>query len=162
MAQQLSKQPTSGAPGFWMGEDFDRFFNRFTRGWPFRWPEMAAGAATPRELRAFEHMPQVEVTENDKHYTVTVELPGLDDKDVKVDLKDDVLTISGEKKVESTDEKTHYSERSYGSFTRSFTMPADADSSAVSAKFAKGVLTVEIGKTVNPPQQGKRIEIKQG
>jgi HSP20 family protein len=145
-----------------MGEDMDRYFNRFMRGWPFRWPEMTGSPTAPRELRAFEHMPEVEVKENDEHYTVTVELPGLDEKDIKVDLKDEVLTISGEKKVENTDEKTHYSERSYGSFTRSFTMPADADGNAVAAKFAKGVLTVEIGKSANPPREGKRIEIKQG
>ncbi len=163
MAQPPSKPGTFSVPSLFpsMSEDFDRYFNRMMRGWPFRWPEMSELSA-PRALRAFEHLPQVEVKENDKHYSVTVELPGLDEKDVKVEVKDDMLTISGEKKVEKTDEKTHYSERSYGSFTRAFTLPNDADRNAVSAKFAKGVLAIEIAKSANAPQQGKRIEIKPG
>ena len=65
-------------------------------------------------------MPNVEVNENGKSYTVSVELPELDEKDVKVVVENDVLTVTGEKKVERTDERTHYSERSYGSFARSF------------------------------------------
>jgi len=158
MSQQLPSAPKAAVPtGF---ADFDRFFNRMMRGWPsFNWPELAS-SAEPRALRAFEHVPNVEVKENGKSYTVSVELPGLDEKDVKASVEDDVLTISGEKKLERTDEKTHYSERSYGSFTRSFTLPDDADPNAVSAKFAKGVLTIEIRKTAGKPAQGKQIEIK--
>jgi HSP20 family protein len=141
------------------GGDIDRFFNRMMRNWSFGWPEFAT-RSEPRALRAFEHVPNVEVKENGRSYTVSVELPGLDEKDVKVVVEGDVLTITGEKKVEHTDEKTHYSERSYGSFTRSFTLPADADRNAVSARFAKGVLTLEIAKAANAPAQGKQIEIK--
>ncbi|MFZ5780590.1 MAG: Hsp20/alpha crystallin family protein [Pseudomonadota bacterium] len=141
------------------GGDFDQFFNRAMRGWPFSWPE-AAASAEPRALRAFDHAPKVEVKENGKAYTVAVELPGLDEKDVKVLVEGDVLTISGEKKVERTDEKTHYSERSYGSFTRAFTLPSDADRNAITARFAKGVLTLEIAKTAQPSPQVKQVEIK--
>ena len=139
--------------------DFDQFFNRMMRSWPFSWPD-AAPSQEPRSLRVFDHVPKVEVKENGKAYTVTVELPGLDEKDVKVLIEDDVLTISGEKKVEQSDEKTHYSERSYGSFTRAFSLPADADRNAISAKFAKGVLTLDIGKTANTPAQVKQVDIK--
>ena len=137
--------------------DFDRFFGNWVRNWPFTWPETAA--AQPRALRAFEHMPSVEVKENSKTYAVYVELPGLDQKDVKVTVEDDLLSITGEKKVEHTDDKTHFSERSYGSFARSFSLPADADRNAITATFAKGVLTLEIGKTAEVPAQGKRIEV---
>lgn len=159
MTSQVPK-PTQ-APAFpWLGTDFDQYFNRLMRGsWPFRWPETLSPEA-PRALRTFEHMPQVEVKENDKHYTVTMELPGLDEKDVKATVEGDMLTISGEKKLERSDEKTHYSERSYGSFTRSFTLPNDADRGHVTAQFAKGVLAVEIPKTAATAQQGKQIEIK--
>jgi len=158
MPNQVAKPGTS--PSFpWMGGDIDQVFNRVMQGWPFRWAD-APAADTPRALRAFEHMPRVEVKENGKHYTITLELPGLDEKDVKAVVEDDVLTISGEKKMERTDEKTHYSERSFGSFARSFTLPYDADRNGVSAKFSKGVLTVEIAKAANAPQQGKQIEIK--
>ena len=137
--------------------DVDRFFDRMTKGWPFGWFEAQRGE--PRALRAFEHVPNVEVKENGKLYSVTVELPGLDEKDVKVSVDGDMLTISGEKKVERTDEKTHYSERSYGSFTRSFTLPAEADGNAVAARFTKGVLTVEIPKSAKPRTQGKDVPI---
>jgi HSP20 family protein len=71
-----------------------------------------------------------------------------------------MLTISGEKKVERSDEKTHFSERSYGSFTRAFTLPDDADRDAISARFAKGVLTLQIAKTASAPARGKQIEVK--
>ncbi len=158
MADPLSKLP-QGAALTPFGGDFDRFFNRMVRNWPFGWAEPAA-SSEPRALRAFEHMPNVEVKENGRSYTVAVELPGLDEKDVKVVVEDDVLTITGEKKLERSDEKTHYSERSYGSFTRAFTLPADADRNAITARFSKGVLTLEIAKTVNAPTQGKQIEIK--
>jgi HSP20 family protein len=141
------------------GGDFDQVFNRMTRGWPFNWGDVLP-SREPQALRAFEHVPKVEVKENGKSYNVSVELPGLDEKDVKVQVDDDVLTISGEKKVERSDDKTHYSERSYGSFTRAFTLPADADRNGISAKFAKGVLTLEIAKTANPPAQVKEVAIK--
>jgi HSP20 family protein len=139
--------------------DIDEFFDRAMRRWPFNWPDVPA-SSRPRELRAFDHVPKVEVKENDKSYSVTVELPGLDEKDVKVTVEDDVLSIAGEKKLEKADEKTHYSERSYGSFTRAFTLPADADSNKLAARFAKGVLTIAIPKTTAPPPSVKQVEIK--
>ena len=148
--------PRSALP---FGGDFDQVFNRMMRGWPFGWPDMAPSSA-PKALQVFDHVPKVEVKENVKAYSVTVELPGLDEKDVKVQIEDDVLTISGEKKVEQTDDKTHYTERSYGSFTRAFTLPADADRDGITAKFAKGVLELEIAKTANPPAQVKQVAIK--
>lgn len=156
MTEPKSLTPRSQSPFF---GDFDDFFDRAMRRWPFNWPELPA-SGQPRALRAFEHVPKVEVKENGKAYSVTVELPGLDEKDVKVTVEDDVLSISGEKKVEKTDEKTHYSERSYGSFTRAFTLPSDADRGKVSAKFAKGVLTLDIPKAANPPAAVKQVEIK--
>jgi HSP20 family protein len=162
MANVTARTPaTAPSRAFGAFGDLDRFFNQMTQGWPLGWRQETA-SGEPRALRAFEHMPSVEVKENGKHYTLTVELPGLDEKDVKVTVEDDVLIIAGEKKTERTDEKTHYSERSYGSFTRSFSLPADADRNAVTASFAKGVLSLEIAKAVNPAPRGKQIEITQG
>jgi len=154
-----AKSLTTSRSALPFGGDFDQVFNRMMRGWPFGWPEMTPSSA-PRSLRAFDHVPKVEVKENGKAYTVTIELPGLDEEDVKVQVEGDVLTISGEKKVEQTDDKMHYTERSYGSFTRAFTLPADADRDGISAKFAKGVLELEIAKTANPPAQVKQVAIK--
>lgn len=141
------------------GGAFDQLFNRMMRTWPFNWPEFAP-SDEPRSLRSFDHVPRVEVKENGKVYTVSIELPGLDEKDIKVQIEDDVLTVSGEKKVERTDDKTHYSERSYGSFTRAFTLPADADADTIVARFTKGVLTLEIGKTATPPAKVKQVDVK--
>ena len=154
--QPVPSSQKSALPAFY--PDFDRLFGRMMRGWPFAWPE--ANGGEPRALRAFEHVPNVEVKENGKSYSITVELPGLDEKDVKVTVDGDMLTIAGEKKIEKTDDKTHFSERSYGSFTRSFTLPPDADRNAVAARFAKGVLTLEIPKSTSAPAQGKQIEVK--
>jgi HSP20 family protein len=138
--------------------DFDRYFGRMMRSWPFTWPDLPS--AEPRALRPFEHVPNVEVRENDRSYSVTVELPGLDEKDIKVTVENETLTIAGEKKLERSDEKTHFSERSYGSFTRSFSLPDDADRSSISARFAKGVLMLEIAKSAVVSPQGKQIEVK--
>jgi HSP20 family protein len=129
------------------------------RNWPFGWFEPMANGQ-PRALRAFDHAPKVEVQENGRSYTISVELPGLDQKDVKVLVEDDMLTISGEKHVERSDEKTHYSERSYGGFTRAFTLPSDADRDGISANFAKGVLSLHIPKSANGHERAKQIEIK--
>ncbi|MBS0224101.1 MAG: Hsp20/alpha crystallin family protein [Proteobacteria bacterium] len=158
MAEHLPKPFTSGSlmP---FGGDMEQFFNRMMRGWPFGWLD-AMGASPSPALRAFESSPRVEVKENDNAYTLCVELPGLDQNDVKVHVDDGVLTISGEKKIERTDEKTHYSERSYGSFTRSFHLPSDAQADGISARYGKGVLTLEIPKAVDRKSSAKDIEIK--
>jgi HSP20 family protein len=133
---------TSPSRGMSFSTDFDLIFDHAMPNWPFDWS--SCPSTEPRSLRAFEHVPKVEVKENGKAYTVTMELLGLEEKDVNVLVADDMFTISGEKKVEQTHEKTNYSERSYSSFTRSFTLPADADGGAVTARFTKGVLTKNV------------------
>ena len=79
---------------------------------------------------------------------------------MKVTIEDDLLFIAGEKKVEHIDDKTHFSKRSYGSFTRSFRLPADADAEKISARYGKGVLTLEIAKRANGASRAKEIEIR--
>ena len=157
MAENVPKAMTPSAFTPFGGE-FDQLFNRMVRAWSFGFLEPANGHM--RALGTFEHAPKVEVQENGKTYTITVELPGVEQKDVKVLVEDDVLTISGEKHVERTDEKTHYSERSYGSFTRAFTLPSDADRNDISANFAKGVLTLQIGKSASGHERARQIEVK--
>ena len=149
-------QPSALTP---FGSDFDHLFNRMLRAWSFGMLDPASNGL-PRPLRAFDHAPKVEVQENGRTYTISVELPGLDQKDVKVLVEDDVLTISGEKHVERGDEKTHYTERSYGSFTRAFTLPTDADRNGITANFAKGVLTLHVPKSTEVHSRAKEIEIK--
>jgi len=150
--------------------EVDRLFDDFVRGWPslMSFPSRLfdfdpfGRAAEPLAVTFGALAPNVDVAETEDGYQIEAELPGLDEKDVKVTVEDDMLTISGEKKVVHTDEKTHFSERSYGSFTRAFTLPDDTDGSAIAATFAKGVLTLTIGKTAKAPAQGKQIEVKAG
>jgi HSP20 family protein len=106
--------------------------------------------------------PAVDVDENDERYKITVELPGSKKEDVHVDLHEGMLTIRGEKKSEreETKDRRRYTERSYGSFSRSFTLPGDADADRVDAQFKDGVLTISIPKTEEA--KPKPISIKGG
>ncbi|MEJ2716091.1 MAG: Hsp20/alpha crystallin family protein [Deltaproteobacteria bacterium] len=90
--------------------------------------------------------PKVDVSRDDGHYMLTAEFPGMDKDEIHVDVKDGVLTLSGEKKREFEEEKEgyHYSERSYGSFSRSFCLPPEAQEEEIQAKLEKGVLTISI------------------
>lgn len=92
--------------------------------------------------------PSVDVSEDDNRYVVTVELPGSKKEDVTVEMKDQVLTIRGEKRSEREEKKEHsrWVERSYGSFSRSFMLPANAAGDRVKAEFNAGVLTIEVPK----------------
>lgn len=106
--------------------------------------------------------PRVDVTEDNENLYVTAEVPGVDKKEVKVSVVGDVLTISGEKKTEQRDEKKNYYriERSYGSFSRSFTLPAEILVDRISADFKDGVLNITLPKTEEAKVVEKQIEIK--
>lgn len=94
-------------------------------------------------------LPAIDVSDDDQRYTITVELPGASKEDVHVELQEGMLTIRGEKKREREEkkERRRYVERSYGSFSRSFRLPPDADPDRLDASFKDGVLTVAIPKT---------------
>jgi HSP20 family protein len=104
--------------------------------------------------------PALDVTENDGSWVLTVELPGAKREDISIEVHDDLLTIRGEKKSEreEKDEKRHYIERTYGSFSRSLRLPAQVDSERIKAGFKDGVLTVEVPKS--EAQKPKVIDIK--
>lgn len=93
-------------------------------------------------------LPATDITEDDGHYVVTAELPGMKREDVTVELSDRVLSIRGEKKSEREEksEKRRYVERSFGTFSRVFTLPSDASEEKVQASFKDGVLTVTLDK----------------
>jgi HSP20 family protein len=93
-------------------------------------------------------IPAMDLVEEGDRYVLRADLPGLSEKDVNIELESDVLTISGERKVEHSEEKGGYRriERSYGSFSRSLTLPEGIDPEAVEAKFDRGVLEVRIPK----------------
>lgn len=106
--------------------------------------------------------PRADVVQTDDGFDIEVELPGLKAKDVKVEISDNVLTISGEKTAEKRENTKGYSrnERTYGSFCRSFRLPATVDEKKISANFEDGVLTIALPKKeeVKP----KLIEVKVG
>jgi HSP20 family protein len=92
--------------------------------------------------------PAMDIKETDDEITASLELPGLDREDIKVSVKGDVLTVSGEKKQEVTEtkENVHRIERSYGFFKRSVVLPMEVDSDKVKASFKNGVLRVKMPK----------------
>lgn len=145
-------------------QEMNRLMNQFDMG--FRWPSLgrvfdvspiSAGGAS------FEfNAPLVDVAEDDKSYTLTAELPGLEQKDIEVTLSNHRLTLKGEKRQEKEEkDKSYYlSERCYGSFERSFTLPDEIDAEKLSATFSKGVLTITLPKTAEAQKQKKTIEVK--
>jgi HSP20 family protein len=93
-------------------------------------------------------MPAVDIGEDDDQYIVTAEIPGACREDITVESDDNLLTIRGEKRCEREEkrEQARWVERSYGSFSRSFTLPPNADTGRVAASFNEGVLRIEIPK----------------
>ncbi len=107
--------------------------------------------------------PAVDVREDDSEITIECELPGLRAENVTVDVDNGVLSITGEKREERTDEEEgryHLIERSYGKFYRSFQLPAGVDEEQIDADFENGVLRVHIPKAALP--QPKRIRVGGG
>jgi HSP20 family protein len=106
-------------------------------------------------------LPPADVAETDEFVTLTLELPGLEKKDVDVNIEDDVLTVRGEKFEEKKDEAKKYYlvERTYGTFQRAFTLPRSVDSGKIWAEFDKGVLTVMLPKTAEAKAKGRKVEI---
>jgi HSP20 family protein len=105
--------------------------------------------------------PSLEMTETEGGLVVTAELPGLEEKDVEVSLEGDMLTLSGEKRQERSEDKggLHISERNYGSFRRSVRLPWAAEAGQASASFDKGVLTVTLPRPPEAKPAANRIPI---
>jgi HSP20 family protein len=107
-----------------------------------------------------EWSPRVDLAETKDNFIIKAELPGLDQKDVNVNISGNVLSIKGEKKKEEEDkdEHHHHIERYYGSFQRSFQLPANVQTDKIEATFDKGVLQITLPKTEEAKK--KEIEIK--
>ncbi|MFH2092891.1 MAG: Hsp20/alpha crystallin family protein [Pseudomonadota bacterium] len=106
--------------------------------------------------------PSLDLGATQKEYSVSVEIPGVEEKDVRLEITGDTLTISGEKKQLAEEKGRHYyrMERSYGSFQRVLSLPEDADQDGVRAVFKKGILKITIPRKVLPASLVKQIEIK--
>ncbi|MCC7461783.1 MAG: Hsp20/alpha crystallin family protein [Gammaproteobacteria bacterium] len=140
-------------------EGIDDFFNRMLPGAARTGQRLGIGEGGRMVV---EWAPSADISETDKEYLIRAELPGVKKEDVKVTMEQGVITVSGERKQHQEDkgEKFHRVETFQGSFARSFTLPDDVDSAAVSCESREGVLTVHL------PKQARRkptpVEIKVG
>lgn len=157
------RQNTSYAPVVQLHDEIDRLFDGMFRGmmnpWDFdfmpRWASSNAGGT------GSAIMPRLDVSSDEKAYTVTAELPGVQPDDVKIEVRDNALILHGEKKSENTEEKKDYylSERSYGSFERALALPEDAVVDEIKATHKDGVLSITIPRKEPDKPQSKTIEI---
>jgi HSP20 family protein len=112
------------------------------------------------DMNLMEWLPVVDTYEKDESIVVKAELPGMKKEDISIDVKNNILTISGERKHEEKVEKSDFyrSERFYGRFQRCFTLPDSVDAEQVDASYKDGILEVKIPKTEE--SSAKKIEIK--
>lgn len=135
-----------------------------TRFDPFREFERRFAGYIPVETKEAANVssfsPSVNTREDEKAYYIHADLPGVAKEDINIDLKDNVIMISGERKhKEEVSEKDYYKlESFYGKFQRSFTLPEDIDSNSIKASSENGVLNIVIPKAA--PKESKKIEIK--
>jgi HSP20 family protein len=144
MSRELSRWPGSELSGF--RKDLDRLFGGFSLEVPF------AGEG--------EWAPVMDVTETENGFVVKTEVPGIDPKQVDVQVTGDVVTVRGERKEEKEEKKENYlrRERVYGSFSRSVRLPAPVDPKGVEARYTAGVLTIRLPKSEE--SRKRKIEIK--
>ena len=131
-----------------MNHVFENFWNRVGQ---FEWPWGSDEAKS-------------DMVETDKAIEVSIELPGMEMKDIEVTVNDDMLTVKGEKKIERQEEKKGYylSERSYGAIYRTIPLPPGVDGEKAQASFKNGVLTIKLPQTPEAQARVKRIEVKNG
>ncbi len=132
--------------------EFNRLFNSF-----FDTPTAGSGSGSPRRW-----VPPMDLIETEGEYVLRADLPGLAENDVKIELDENVLTVSGERKAEHEHRKAGYYrvERSFGSFRRSLTLPEGVDADAIQATFNHGVLEVKVPKPAQ--RQPRRVRISVG
>lgn len=133
--------------------EMDQLFDSFTRGWGL--PTLASENVLS---------PRVDIVETETGLEMTAELPGIDPKAIELDLDDDVLTLKAERKAEREEKddkrRYHLTERSTGTYMRSFTLPFTPDRDKITADFDKGVLKVMVPRSPDQPKSTKRIEIR--
>jgi len=148
-----------GNPIGQLHHEMERLFDRFSHGFgmgrsgyeSLLFPRLTDGLLKPT----------LDLGATDKAYTVKVEIPGVNEKDIKLEIINDTLTICGEKKqeTEEKDKNFYRMERSYGSFQRVLSLPEDINRDGVKANFKKGILTVTMPRKALPKADVKQIEV---
>lgn len=144
MTNQAMTLRNVATPFFGSREHFLPFFERFLNFDPTRGESFALSEDTARGT----WVPAVDIRETDEAFIVTAELPGLTKDDVQITLENNVLRLSGERRFEKENEKDNYHriERTYGGFSRVFTLGGGVDAELVQASFQDGVLTLSVPK----------------
>lgn len=132
-------------------ERMNRLMSDFRTRSPFGEEEMAQGS----------WIPAVDIYETKESIVLNVELPGVTKEDIALEVKDSTLTIKGEKKLEKnvTEENFHRMERSYGSFTRAFTLPSTVQQDKVKAKFRDGILEIMLPKVEEAKPKQIKVDV---
>ena len=139
-----------------MERRFEDLFRRpFSLLEPSWWPRL-------RMQEMEEVAPKVDIFEEGDNFVVKAEIPGMKKEEIEVNLTDDMVTISGEKKKEEKVEKKDYYrfERSFGSFSRSFRLPKDVQADKAKAIFKDGVLELKVPKTEEAKKKEKKVPIE--
>jgi HSP20 family protein len=164
-SEQSPAPPQVWGPFESLRQEIDRVFDQFDGGFwrPFR-SSLFDAAPFRRAEAALGTMPAVDVSETDKAYEITAELPGMDEKNVEVKVANGVLCIKGEKQEEKEEKKKDYykRERSFGSFERSFQVPDGVVTDRIEATFRKGVLSVTLPKSAEAQKAERKIAVKAG
>lgn len=142
-------------------DEFDNLFDRFSGGFQTYALKPLSDLENywSKNYRSFAPL-AVDVGENTKAYTISAELPGVDEKNIEVCVEDGILVIKGEKLQEKEEkDKQHYmSERCYGAFRRMFALPKGTDESKVEARFQNGVLMISVPKPAGTP--ARKVDVK--
>jgi HSP20 family protein len=166
-----SKAVKSSTPSIQTRHPFDdlrreveRLFDVFSGGFgtvPFRSSVFDTRSFWGREISR-PTTPAVDFTDTEKAYELTAELPGIDEKNIEVNVANGILSIKGEKQEDKEEKKKDYyiRERNFGSFERSFQVPDGVDPDKIEAAFKKGVLTITLPKKPEVQKAAKKIDVK--
>ena len=134
-----------------VSKQLNRIFNRFP----------ARNEASRELLTTADWAPSVDITETDAAYLIKGEIPGVNKEDIKINIENGMLTMSGERKHEQEEKnkKFHRIERSFGSFLRSFRLPDNVDEAAVKAEFKDGMLNVTLPKSAQAKAKTTNVTV---
>lgn len=137
--------------------EFEDFLQQYPRGL-----SRSLMPASQELLASSDWAPSVDISETPEAYLIKAELAGVKREDIKVKLDKGVLTLRGERRQEKEDkdQKHHRIERFYGSFSRAFSLPEDADAEHIKAEFSDGLLTLSLPKQAVKPSHSREIEVK--
>lgn len=163
------KKYENPAKRMFLGSELDRMFDEMLDSTAFPFGLMTAFApALPRGKAVQEGFiqPRMNITGDEKAWHISVEIPGVEEKDIVVEMKENSLIISGEKKQEKEEKNeekgVYHVERSFGSFRRVVTMPEDVKADEITASYKQGVLDISLPRREQVKEEPRKIEITHG